>query len=84
MQAVSLSEVRKGLKKHLDMVYHDHEPLIITRKNDENVVVLSLQDYNALVETRHLLSSPSNAARLRSSLGKARAGKVTQRKLIEA
>ena len=83
MQALSYSEVRKNLKKYLDDVFHNHDPLIITRKNNENVVVISLDDYNSLMETDYLLSSEKNAKRLLSSLEQARSGKGFEKELIE-
>jgi antitoxin YefM len=83
MQAISYSEARRNLKKYLDEVYHNHDPLIITRKNNENVVVISLEEYNSFVETEYLFSSENNAKRLLRSLEKARSGKGTKRELIE-
>ena len=56
---------------------------IITRKNNENVVVISLVDYNSLMETDYLLSSEKNAKRLLSSLEEARSGKGFEKELIE-
>lgn len=83
MQAISYSEARKNLKKYLDEVYNNHDPLIITRKNNENVVVISLDDYNSLTETNYLLSSEKNAKRLLTSLEKVRKGKGIKKELIE-
>ena len=56
MQAISYSKVKKNLKKYLDNVYHNHDPLIITRRNDENLVILPVEDYNSLTQTNHFLS----------------------------
>jgi antitoxin YefM len=64
-------------------VYHDHEPLIITRKNNENVVMISMDDYNSLTETQYLLSSENNAEHLIKSLKSARSGKGFKKELIE-
>lgn len=83
MNAINYSELRNNLKAYMDKVYHNHEPAIITRKNNENVVLISLDDYNALVETHYLLSTANNAKRLMSSLEKARSGKVFKKDLIE-
>jgi len=83
MNAINYSELRKKLKDYLDQVYNDHEPLIITRKNNQNIVVLSIDDYNSLVETNYLLSNPGNSRRLLKSLEKSRAGKSQKRDLIE-
>ena len=83
MQAVTFSEARKNLKKYFDKVYTDHNPLIITRKNNENVVVLSMNDYNSILETQYLLSSKNNSKRLLSSLNKVKSNKIKERKLLE-
>ena len=83
MQAVSYSDVRKNLKKFLDNVFFNHDPLIITRKNKENVVVISLEDYNSLTETHYLLSSKNNTERLTSSINKLRNNKGYEKELIE-
>ena len=72
MQAISYSEVRKNFKKYLDEVYNNHDPLIITRKNNENLIVISLDDYNSLSETQYLLLSENNRNHLVSSLKKLR------------
>ncbi len=83
MNAVNYSELRKNLKSYLDSVYDDNEPLIVTRKNNENVVLLSIDDYNSLIETNYLLSNSANSKRLMQSLEKARSGKTVKKDLIE-
>ncbi len=57
MDAVSYSDLRQNLKSYLDRVYFDHDPLIVTRKNSENLVILSVDEYNSLLETSYLLSN---------------------------
>lgn len=83
MDAITYTDLRKNLKKHMDRVYQDREPLIITRKNRENLVLVGVDDFNALNETHYLLSSPANAKHLKESLKQARTGKVFRKKLIE-
>lgn len=83
MDAKSYSAVRKDLAKTMKKVCDDHSPIIITRQNERPVVMMSLEDYNAIEETAYLLSSPANAARLQESMMQAEQGKVTQKKLIE-
>jgi len=83
MEAVNYTDLRQHLKDHMDKVYQDHEPLIVTRKNNQNVVLISLDDYNSLTETQYLLSSEKNAKRLKRSLADARQGNVQKRELIE-
>ena len=83
MQVVNFTEARNNLKSLFDSVYADSEEVIVNRKNGENVVIISLDSYNALKETDYLLSSPKNRERLLNSLASVRAGKVTQRELLE-
>ncbi len=83
MEAINYSELRRNLKSNLDKVYHDHDPLIITRKNNENVVVISLEDYNSLTETQYLLSTKANTEHLLRSLEESKSGKVISGELIE-
>ena len=83
MDAVNYSSLRQNLKKYLDSVFNDHEPLIVTRKNDENVVILSVDDFNALNETQYLLSTKNNAEHLQNSLSQLRSGKGLIKELIE-
>ncbi len=83
MNAVLYSDLRKNLKKYMDYAYNNHESLIITRRNKKNLVLLSIEDYNALTETNYLLSSKNNAKRLISSLNNARKSNVEKKELIE-
>ena len=83
MNAVNYSDLRKNLKSYLDQVFKNREPLIITRKNNENVVLISINDYNGLVETDYLLSSKANARHLIESLESARRNELIERDLIE-
>ena len=83
MDAVNYSDLRQNLKKYLDSVFNDHEPLIVTRKNNENVVILSVEDFNALNETQYLLSTKKNADHLQKSLNQLRSGKGIEKELFE-
>lgn len=83
MDAVSYSDLRQNLKSYLDKVYNDHDQLIITRKNDENLVILSIGEYNSLLETSYLLSSKANADHLKLSIDQSNSGKSTTRELLE-
>ena len=83
MNAVNYSELRKKLKDYFDQVYDDHEPLIVTRKNNQNIVLLSIEEYNALIETNYLLANIHNSKRLLRSLEKSRHGEVLKKDLIE-
>jgi len=64
-------------------VCNDHAPIIITRKSEDPVVMMSLEDYNAMQETSYLLRSPTNAIQLLDSIAELEAGKGTEKELIE-
>jgi len=83
MDALSYSAVRKNLVKTMEKVCDDHSPVIITRKNSRAVVMMSLEDYNAIEETAYLVRSPTNAARLRKSIKAVAEGKLLKHKLKE-
>ena len=83
MDHVSYTELRQNLKQHLDKVCEDRAPLVVTRRNGEAVVVLSLGEYEALEETLHLLGNPANTERLLKSIGQAEAGKLVEHDIIE-
>ena len=75
MQAITYSEARHALKNVMDEACKNHEPILITRRKGENVVMLSLEDYQSIMESEYLLSSPANASRLMQSLEEAKSGK---------
>lgn len=64
MDAISYTAARENLAATMDRVCQDRSPVIITRNRDQAVVMLSLEDYEALQETAYLLQSPTNAKRL--------------------
>jgi len=68
MNVVSYSNLKQNLKTYLDRVYNVSAPLIITRKNDENLVLISIHEYNCLIETNYLLSNDANAEHLKKSI----------------
>jgi antitoxin YefM len=76
MMAANYSEFRSDLKKYLDSVEDNNETLIIKRKSGKGTVVISLDEYNSLMETLHLLSSRKNAERLYESMGQLKSGKT--------
>lgn len=82
MDAVSYTDLRQNLKTYMDKVYFDHEPLIITRKNNENLVLLSIDEYNSLMETNYLLGNEANAEHLKKSINQYIDGKAKKKKLL--
>lgn len=83
MQLVNYSEFRQQLKTHLDNVINNHEMLIVPRGGDKSVVIISLEDYNALIETLHLTKSDNNRDRLKKALDRANDGISESHDLID-
>jgi antitoxin YefM len=83
MDAITYTKARATLAQTIDSVCENHEPVIITKKNDRSVVLLSLEDYQALEETSYLLRNPKNARRLLDSVNELDAGGGTERTLSE-
>ena len=83
MQVVNYTEARNNLKAIFDDVYHNSDEVIVNRKNGENVVIISLDRFNAMNETDYLLRSPKNRDRLLKSIQSVQAGRVSERELIE-
>ncbi|MBU0679236.1 MAG: type II toxin-antitoxin system prevent-host-death family antitoxin [Verrucomicrobia bacterium] len=83
MKSITYTEAREKLSEAMTRVCEDHEPWIITKKRDTAVVMMSLDDYDSLVETSHLLRSPRNARRLLESIQELESGKGKTRKLVK-
>ena len=83
MDAITYSSARANLARTMNRVCDDHEALIITRNGEQAVVMLSLEDFQALEETAYLLRNPSNARRLLLAAAQLAAGKGVERKLAK-
>jgi antitoxin YefM len=83
MDVLTYSDARAQLKGVMDRAIHDKEEVIVTRKKGEAVVIVSLETWNAVNETLHLLSTPNNAARLRASIAQLDDGAGQERDLTE-
>lgn len=83
MIAANYTEFRTGLKKYLDEVEENNETLIIKRGTGNGTVLISLDEYNSIMETVHLLSSKANADRLYESIKQIKEGKKVRKDLIE-
>lgn len=82
MRIVSFSEARNGLKAVIDTVINDAECTIISRRDAPAAVVMSMDYYNSLMETVHLLRSPANVAHLQESIQQYKNGRVVERDLL--
>lgn len=83
MDAITYTAARANLANTMDRVCDNHEPIIITRNSQQAVVMISLDDYNALEETAYLLRNPANARRLLESIAQLESGGGTERALLE-
>jgi antitoxin YefM len=84
MRTTSYSELRRSLAATIDSVNADHEPVIITRDRGKPAAVLiSVEDFASYEETRYLLQSPANAARLAEAIADFDQGLGSERELIE-
>lgn len=83
MNTISYTSARSNLAKTMEKVCDDHAPVIITRKSAQPVIMMSLDDYEALEETAYLLRSPKNARRLLESIAELEAGRGTERELVD-
>jgi antitoxin YefM len=83
MRIVSFTEARNGLKSVLDGVVNDADCTVITRRDAEDAVVMSMDYYNSLMETIHLTRSPANAEHLNKSIAQYNAGQTMEKGLTE-
>ena len=84
MRVVNFSEARNSLKTVIDQVIDDADYTVIARRDAPDAVLMSLETFNSLMETVHLLRSPANAAHLARSIDQYRQGQVVQRSLADA
>lgn len=83
MDTITYTFARGNLAKTMKKVCDDHSPVVITRKSSEPVVMMSLEDFQALEETAYLLRSPKNTRRLLDSITELKAGKGSEKELAE-
>ncbi len=84
MTVVNYTEARNNFKSILDTVANDADYTIISRRDAEDAVVMSLDYFNAMQETLHLLRTPANVAHLEKSIAQYRAGQTEHHELIDA
>lgn len=83
MKIVTFTEARNKLKTVLDRVINDADYTVITRRDADDTVVMSLEYFNSLLETVHLLKSPANAAHLERSIAQYRQGQIKEKDLLD-
>jgi antitoxin YefM len=83
MKAITYTEARQTLAETIERVCEDHDPVTVTKRRDKAVVIISLDDYESLVETSYLLKSPRSARRLLESIKELEEGAGTERALVE-
>jgi len=86
MIAIPVSSLRRQLKSYLDRVSKSLEVIVVSRGKDEDdaVVIMSLKEYNALMEMGHLMGTATNRDKLRASLAEMKAGKLIAPKEFNA
>ena len=83
MLAVNYTNLRENMKMYMDKVTDDYETMIVTRKDNKNVVMLSEETYNNLMENIHVMGNKDNYDWLMESKAQLEKGKVSSHKLIE-
>ncbi len=81
MDTISYTAARGNLSKTMAKVCEDHSPVVITRKSEQPVIMMSLEDYKSLEETAYLMRSPTNAQRLLDAVAEISAGEAIEREL---
>ena len=82
MRIISFTQARSSLKAVLDGVVNDADCTVVTRRDAENAVIMSMDYYNSLMETVHLLKTPANAAHLAKSIEQYKTGNSKERDII--
>ncbi|KXB09485.1 hypothetical protein AKJ60_00200 [candidate division MSBL1 archaeon SCGC-AAA385M11] len=83
MKAITYTAARQNLAKIMETVCRDRSPVMVTRNASESVVMMSLEDFEALEESAYLLRSPKNTRRLIESIAQLENGEGSEKELIE-
>src|SRR5882757_11576174 len=81
MKTATVTDFRQKMKEHLNEIRNDQDILVLTGPKKMDFVVLTLETFNAMEETAHLLSTPANTERLMESIAQDRAGKTMVKQL---
>lgn len=82
-EAITYTEARQNFAKYMNQVCDDHDAIIVTRQKSRPIVMMSLEDYNAMKETAYLMSTPANAKALTESIEEINAGLAEKHDLID-
>ena len=82
MRVVNFTDARNNLKSVLDGVSNDADYTVITRRDADDAVIMSLDMFNSWMETLHLLSSPKNAEHLERSINQLKSRNLVTRDTI--
>lgn len=83
MLAVNYTNLRDNMKAYMDKVTDDYETMIVTRKNNKNVVMISEESYNNLMENIHVMGNKANYDWLMESKTQLESGKFSAHNLVE-
>ena len=83
MKLLNYTEARNGLAEAMRHTVENRDPITITRNGLGSVVMVAEEEYRAMEETLHLLSTPANAERIRRGLAEYEAGNFQERELCD-
>lgn len=83
MEVLNYTEFRKNLTKNLNKVNDDQEIVVVSRSKGKNVVVMSLEEYNSINETLHLINNSANKRRLDEAIEEMESSNFLQKPLLE-
>lgn len=83
MLAVNYTNLRDNMKNYMDKVTDDYETMIVTRKNNKNVVMISEESYNNLMENIYVMGNKENYDWLMESKAQLESGKISMHNLVE-
>ena len=83
VDVATYSETRQNLASLMDRVVKDNEPIIVARKKRGSVVLVSLNEWNSIQETLHLMSTRANAKALMKAMDDLEAGKGVEMTMTE-
>lgn len=83
MLAVNYTNLRENMKAYMDKVTDDYETMIVTRKDNKNVVILSEESYNNLMENAYIMGNKANYDWLMESKAQLENGNISVQNLVE-